>query len=45
MHPAKALSLREEAYRILGVDLTTVPGLSVLNVQTVIAEVGPDLSS
>jgi transposase len=44
MHPAKALSLREEAYRILGVDLTAVPGLSVLNVQTVIAEVGPDLS-
>jgi transposase len=44
MPPAKALSLREEAYRILGVDLTTVPGLSVLNVQAVIAEVGPDLS-
>jgi transposase len=44
MPPVKALSLREEAYRVLGVDLTTVPGLSVLNVQTVIAEVGPDLS-
>lgn len=44
MPPAKALSLREEAYRVLGVDLTTVPGLSVLNVQTVIAEVGPNLS-
>jgi hypothetical protein len=44
MPPAKAMSLREEAYRVLGVDLTTVPGLSVLNVQTVVAEVGPDLS-
>jgi transposase len=44
MPPARALSLREEGYRVLGVDLTTVPGLSVLNVQAVIAEVGPDLS-
>jgi transposase len=44
MPPVKALSLREEAYRVLGVDLTTVPGLSVLNVQTIIAEVGPNLS-
>lgn len=44
MPPARALSLREEGYRILGVDLTTVPGISVLHVQTVIGEVGPDLS-
>jgi transposase len=44
MLAAKALSFREEAYRILGVDLTTVPGLSVLNVQTIVAEVGPNLS-
>jgi hypothetical protein len=44
MAPARALCLREEAYRVLGVDLTTVPGLSVLNVQTTVAEVGPDLS-
>lgn len=44
MPPIKALSLREEAYRVLGVDLTTVPGLSVLNVQTIVAEVGPNLS-
>ena len=44
MTPASALCLREEAYRVLGVDLTTIPGLSVLNVQTIIAEVGPDLS-
>lgn len=44
MPPAKAMSLREEAYRVLGVDLTTIPGMSVLVVQTVVAEVGPDLS-
>lgn len=44
MPPAKALCLREEAYRILGVDLTTVPGISVLHIQAVVAEVGPDLS-
>jgi transposase len=43
MPPARALSLSEEGYRILGVDLTTVPGSSVLHVQTVIGEVGPDL--
>lgn len=44
MPPAQALSLRAEAYRVLGVDLTTIPGMSVLNVQAVLAEVGPDLS-
>lgn len=44
MPPARALSLREEGYRVLGVDLTTIPGVSVLHVQTVVAEVGPDLS-
>jgi transposase len=44
MPPARALSLREEGYRVLGVDLTTIPGVSVLHVQAVVAEVGPDLS-
>lgn len=44
MKPAKAVALREEAYRILGVDLTTIPGISVLHVQAILAEVGPDLS-
>src|SRR5262249_21075294 len=44
MPPVKALALREEGYRILGVDLTMIPGMSVLHVQTVIAEVGPNLS-
>jgi transposase len=44
MAPAQAISLRDEAYRVLGVDLTTIPGISVLHVQTILAEVGPDLS-
>jgi transposase len=44
MPPVRALSLREEGYRVLGVDLTTIPGISVLHVQTVVAEVGPNLS-
>jgi transposase len=44
MKPAKAMTWRGEAYRILGVDLTTIPGISVLHVQTIVAELGPDLS-
>lgn len=44
MNPAKALTLRSEGYRILGVDLTTIPGISVLHVQTIVAELGPDYS-
>ena len=44
MNPAKALSLRNEGYRIFGVDLTTIPGISVLHVQTLVVELGPDLS-
>jgi transposase len=44
MHPARAMALRQEAYRILGVDLTTIPGISVLHVQTIVAELGGDIS-
>lgn len=44
MNPSQALSLRNEGYRLLGVDLTTIPGISVLHVQTIISELGPDLS-
>jgi transposase len=36
--------LRTEHYRILGVDLNDVPGINTLLVQTLLAEVGPDLS-
>jgi transposase len=36
--------LRGQHYRILGVDLTAVPGMSSLLIHTILAEVGPDLS-
>jgi len=36
--------LRAQHYRILGVDLTQVPGISSLIVHTILAEVGPDFS-
>jgi len=36
--------LRTELYRILGIDLTQVPGLNSSNVYTLFAEVGADLS-
>jgi transposase len=36
--------MRTELYRILGVDLTAVPGLNALTAHTLLAEVGRDLS-
>lgn len=36
--------LRSHLYRILGVDLTALPGLSTINVHTVFSEIGGDLS-
>jgi transposase len=36
--------MRSELYRILGVDLTAVPGLNALSVHTLLAEVGRDWS-
>jgi transposase len=36
--------LRAHLYRIFGVDLTEVPGMSILTAHTLLAEVGPDLS-
>jgi transposase len=36
--------LREELYRATGVDLTAIDGVNVLTVQTLIAEVGSDMS-
>lgn len=41
----KSFDLRAELKRVCGVDLTRVDGLDVMVVQTVIAEVGPDLGS
>ena len=37
-------NLRTHFHRIFGVDLTQVPGISVLTTQTLLAEIGPDLS-
>ena len=42
MTPGKAMRCARKAYRVLGVDFTTIPGISVLHVQAVVAEVGPD---
>jgi transposase len=36
--------LRNHLYRIFGVDLTAVPGISVLTAHTILSEIGPDLS-
>jgi transposase len=44
IHFAEA-DLRCELYRILGMDLTEVPGLGTLAIHTLLAEVGPDLSA
>jgi transposase len=41
----EALSLREQSYRILGVDLTGVDGINGQFLQVFLAEAGPDLSS
>jgi transposase len=40
-----AFDLEAELERILGVNATTIDGINVLTVQTVLAEVGPDLSA
>lgn len=42
---AEASLLGSELQRVLGVDLTTVPGLGVLNVHRLFAELGRDLSA
>jgi transposase len=39
-----AFELQPHLQRILGVDATTIDGIDVMTVQTVLAEVGPDLS-
>ena len=38
------LDLREQLYRITGVDLTAIDGINVVTAQTVIAEVGTEMS-
>jgi transposase len=39
------LDLRTELYRVSGVDLTQIDGISVLTAQKVIFEIGPDVSA
>ena len=36
--------LRRHLYRIFGVDLTAVPGISVLTAHSILSEIGPDIS-
>ena len=39
-----AFDLKAELFRISGVDLTDVPGISAITAHTILSEVGPDLS-
>ncbi len=39
-----AFDLRAELFRIAGVDLTDVPGISTITAHTILMEVGPDVS-
>jgi hypothetical protein len=39
-----AFDLRRELYRIAGVDLTDIPGVSTLIAQVILTEIGPDVS-
>jgi len=40
----KTFDLRGELYRIFGVDLTNVPGISAITAQTILCELGTDVS-
>ncbi len=40
----RTFDLRGELYRVFGVDLTNVPGISALTAQTILCEVGTDVS-
>ena len=39
-----AFDLKAELFRIAGVDLTDVPGISTITAHTILMEVGPDIS-
>jgi transposase len=43
-HEPRVFDLRSEFYRIFGVDLTNVPGISAMTSQTILCEVGTDVS-
>jgi transposase len=40
-----SFDLRSELYRIFGVDLTEVPGISGVTAHTILCEIGPDMSA
>lgn len=40
----KGFDLRAELFRIFGVDLTNVPGISAITAQTILCEIGTDVS-
>jgi len=40
----RSFDLRGELYRVFGVDLTNVPGISALTAQTILCEIGTDVS-
>jgi len=42
---APAFDLKTELRRVAGVDLTSIDGIDVMTAQTILAEVGPDLSA
>jgi transposase len=43
-HYEPAFNLRKELYRIFGVDLTNVPGISAVTAHTILSEIGTDLA-
>ena len=43
-HEPKCFDLRGELYRIYGVDLTNVPGISAITAHTILCEIGTDVS-
>lgn len=43
-HLPEGFDLRQELYRITGVDLTRIDGINVLTAQTLLAEIGSDVS-
>src|SRR5215467_5449168 len=43
-HNDPAFDLRGELYRVVGVDLTDIPGINELTAHTIISEIGTDVS-
>lgn len=43
-HEPRVFDLRSELYRIFGVDLTNIPGISSMTAQTILCEIGTDVS-